>query len=438
MGLEDKSLKYSSGNFGLALDIGTTTISAELINLENKKVLGTKTSYNKQASFGADIITRIIYAGQNEGLEKLHDAVSLTVNQIIQILALENKVNLNNINSIVCAGNTTMIHLLLKIDPAYIRKDPYMPAASPIPELKASDTGININPDGLLYCVPAVANYIGGDATAGVLSSRLSKQKELSMLIDIGTNGEIILGNEEFIVACAVSAGPAFEGSGLTCGMRAFSGAIEEAIIDSKSLSVSFKTIGNVKPLGICGSGYISLLRSMLLNGIIDKSGKIIIVDNERVRTTDYGREFVLAFKEEADTVADIVLTESDIKNLKRSKAAIYSAAAILIKHMNFRESDIKNVFISGGFGTSLDIDSAITIGLLPDLERRRFSFIGNSALSGAREILLSADMLKQAKEIAHKITYFDLSSDSGYMDEYVSALFFPHTDLSRFPSLKK
>jgi uncharacterized 2Fe-2S/4Fe-4S cluster protein (DUF4445 family) len=436
--LKNKKLKYSFGNFGLALDIGTTTISAQLVNLNNKKILGTKTGYNKQASFGADIITRIIYAGKEDGLEKLHNAVSSTINQIIQFLSLENKISINDITSIVCTGNTTMIHLLFKKDPAYIRREPYMPYGLSIPELKASEARININPDGMLYCVPATANYIGGDTTAGVLSSRLYKQKELSMLIDIGTNGEIALGNDEFIVACAASAGPAFEGSGLKNGMRAASGAIEKVTINPKSLAVGYKAIGNAKPLGICGSGYISLLRNMFLSGIIDRGGKIIAKISRRIKLTDYGHEFILAFKEDTGIGEDIAITETDIDNLKRAKAAIYSAVSILVKHMNFRESDIKNIFIAGGFGTSLDIESAITIGLLPDLERNRFSFVGNSALAGAREILLSSEALKQAGEIARKITYFDLSTDSGYMDEYTAALFFPHTDLLRFPSLKK
>jgi len=435
---ESKKLEYVSGHFGLALDIGTTTISVQLVNLDNKKILGTRSGFNRQASFGADIITRIIYADQENGLEKLHNAVSSTINQLIQVLALESRVNINDITSIVCAGNTTMIHLLLKKPPAYIRRDPYIPALSPFPELRSSEAGININTSGKLYCIPAVANYIGGDTTAGILSSGLYNRKELSMFIDIGTNGEIALGNEEFIVACAASAGPAFEGSGLKNGMRASPGAIEKVKINLKNFSVDYNVIGNIEPLGICGSGYISLLRNMLSSGIIDRSGKIIIEDSERVRVSDYGREFVVVFKGDSGTIEDIVITDADLDNLKRAKAAIYSAAAILIKHMSLKVSDIRNFYIAGGFGTSLDIDSAVEIGLLPDLERKRFSFLGNSALSGAREVLLSAAALSQAEALSRKITYFDLSSDSEYMNEYMAALFFPHTDLSRFPCAKK
>jgi len=427
----------SAKNFGFSFDIGTTTISGQLVNLNNNQVLGTKAAYNKQASFGSDVITRIIYAKEEEGLEKLHNAVSETINHMIKELASEYNVDLNDVTCIVCTGNTTMIHLLLRIDPTYIRREPYVPTANFIPVLRATEAEININPRGLLYCVPGVSSYVGGDTTSGVLSSALYKEKDLSILIDIGTNGEIALGNQDFIVASAASAGPAFEGSGVVCGMRASSGAIQKVKINHKDLSVSYDTIGNVKPRGICGSGYISLISEMLSAGVIDKSGKIKLENNKRLRTTDTGREFIAAFKEESDSTRDVVITEADIENLKRAKAAIYSATAILIKHIDFKISDVKKIFIAGGFGTSLDIESAIKIGLLPDLERKRFSFIGNSALAGAREILLSSQAVKEAENIARKITYFELSTDSGYMDEYMAALFFPHTDLLRFPSLK-
>ncbi|MFA5311414.1 MAG: ASKHA domain-containing protein [Candidatus Omnitrophota bacterium] len=427
----------SANNFGLSFDIGTTTISGQLINLNKGVILGSRIAYNSQAIFGADVITRIIYSGKEGGLEKLHNLVSVAMNQMIKELVEGCRVSLNDITSIVCSGNTTMIHLLLKINPAYIRIDPYLPVANSIPPLRASEAGININPRGLLYCVPGVASYVGGDITAGILSSRLYKMKDLSLLIDIGTNGEVALGNEEFIVASAASAGPAFEGSGLTCGMRASTGAIESVKIKPDGFSVSYSVIGNVKPGGICGSGYISLLSGMISSGIIDKSGKIAGMANKRLRASDRGREFIVAFGAETNTGEDIVITEADIENLKRAKAAVYSALSVLIRHMNFKIEDIRNIFIAGGFGTSLDIDSAVRIGLLPDLEREKFSFIGNSALAGAREVLLSSQAHDEAEEIARKVTYFELSNDSAYMDEYMAALFFPHTDLSRFQSFK-
>jgi len=428
----------SNKNFGFCFDIGTTTISGQLVDLNSKKVLGTKATYNKQASFGSDVITRIIYARQEEGMEKLHSAVTQTLNQMIKELASEHKVDLNDVTCVVCTGNTTMIHLLLRVDPTYIRREPYVPTANFLPVLRASEAGVTINPRGLLSCVPGVSSYVGGDTTSGVLSSGLYNEKDLSILIDIGTNGEIALGNKDFLVACAASAGPAFEGSGVSCGMRASSGAIQKVKINPKDLSVKCFTIAGAKPKGICGSGYIDLIAQMLQAGVIDRSGKIKIENHKRVRNAHAGKEFVVAFKEETGVSADIVINEADIENLKRSKAAIYSATAVLVKHMNFELSDVKKIFIAGGFGTSLDMESAIKIGLLPDLERNKFIFIGNSALSGARQMLLSVEATKAAEGIARKITYFELSVDSGYMDEYMAALFFPHTDLTRFKSQKR
>lgn len=427
----------SGKNFGVCFDIGTTTISAQLVDLNSKKVLGTKAAYNKQASFGSDVITRIIYSRQEEGMERLHSAVTETANQMIQELVSEHNVNLNDLTCVLCTGNTTMIHLLLRVDPTYIRREPYIPTANFLPVLRASEAGIVINPRGLLSCVPGVSSYVGGDTTSGVLSSGLYKEEELSLLIDIGTNGEICLGNRDFLVACAASAGPAFEGSGVNCGMRASSGAIQKVKVNPKDFSVRCSTIGEAKPRGICGSGYIDLIASLLEAGVIDKSGKIKLENHKRVRDSEAGKEFVLVFKEDAQTSEDIVINEADIENLKRAKAAIYSATAVLVKHMNFELKDVKKVFIAGGFGTSLDIESAIQIGLLPDLDRKRFVFIGNSALAGARQMLLSDEASRTAEEIARKITYFELSVDSGYMDEYMAALFFPHTDLSRFLGTK-
>ena len=422
-------------NYGLAFDIGTTTISGQLIDLNSKTVLGTKASYNKQASFGSDVITRIVYAHEPDGLEKLHNAVIETINLIIKELIKEHNVNLNDLNCILCAGNTTMIHLLLSVDPTYIRKEPYVPTINFIPTIRAKEAGININPRALLSCVPGVSSYVGGDTTAGILSTGLYKEEELSILIDIGTNGEIALGNKEFMVACAASAGPAFEGSGITCGMRASRGAIQKAKIDPKDQNVTFETIGGDKPRGICGSGYIDIIGEMLTAGIIDKSGKIITT-GKRIRESDLGKEFVIAFKEDTFTGNDIVINEADIENIKRAKAAIYSATSILVEHLNFNFSDVKKIFIAGGFGTSIDVEKAIKIGLLPDLKRDVFKFVGNSALSGAQEMLLYSDTETIAEDIANKITYFELSVDPGYMDHYMAALFFPHTDLSRFPSL--
>jgi uncharacterized 2Fe-2S/4Fe-4S cluster protein (DUF4445 family) len=427
----------SHKNFGICFDIGTTTISAQLVDLNTKKVLGTKATYNKQASFGSDIITRIIYAQEEDGLEKLHHAVIDGMNQMTQELIQEHNIDLNDVNCALCAGNTTMVHLLLRVDPTYIRREPYVPVANFMPTIRAAEAGIKINPRGLLSCVPGVSSYVGGDITAGVLSCGLEEEEDLSLLIDIGTNGEIVLGNREFLISASASAGPAFEGSGVACGMRASSAAIQKVKISPAEFKVNFETIGKAKPKGICGSGYIDIIAQLLAVGILDKNGKIKSIKNKRIRDNEFGKEFVIAFKEESEASTEIIITEADIENIKRAKAAIYSAAAILVKHMGFGFTDIKKIFIAGGFGTYIDIENAIKIGLLPDIERSKFIFVGNSSLAGARQILLSYEAMKKADEIARKITYFELSVEAGYMDEYGAALFFPHTDLSKFPSLK-
>lgn len=427
----------SRKNLGVCFDIGTTTISGQLVDLKNKKVLGTKAAYNKQATFGSDVITRILYARKEEGLERLHQAVCDSMNQIIQELIHERKAGLGDVTCILCSGNTTMIHLLLRIDPTYIRKEPYVPTANFLPTVRAAEAGIQINPRGLLYCVPGVASYVGGDVTAGTLSCGLYKTTELSLLIDIGTNGEVVLGSKEFLVACAASAGPAFEGSGVSCGMRASRGAIQKVSIGPRGLEVKYSTIGDEKPKGICGSGYIDIIAGLLRLGLIDKSGKIKDAGSPRIRQGETGNEFVIAPKEECDCGSDIVITDADIENLKRAKAAIYSASAVLLRHMGFELKQVKKIFIAGGFGTYLDMANAITIGLLPDLDKSRFLFVGNSSLAGSRMILLSDEAMKKVDDIARKITYFELSVDAHYMDEYMAALFFPHTDLNRFPSVR-
>ena len=427
----------SGKNFGLCFDIGTTTISGQLVDLDTKKVLGTKATYNKQATYGSDVITRIIYAQAEEGLEKLHHAVIDTMNHMIQELDQEHNVDLNNVNCILCAGNTTMIHLLLRVDPGYIRREPYVPTANFVPTIRSAEAGIKINPRGLLSCVPGISSYAGGDVTAGILSCGLDKEEDLSILIDIGTNGEIVLGNKEFLISASASAGPAFEGSGVACGMRASRGAIQKVKISSGDFNVRYETIAAAGARGICGSGYIDIIANMLSSGLLDKNGKIKPIKNKRIREGEYGREFVIAFRDEADATADIVINEVDIDNLKRAKGAIYSATEILLKHMSLQFSDVRKFFVAGGFGTYLDMDNAIKIGLLPDLQRNRFIFVGNSSLAGARQILLSYEAMKNANDIAKKVTYFELSVDPGYMDEYMAALFFPHTDLLKFPSVR-
>ncbi len=425
-----------SRHFGIAFDIGTTTVTGQLIDLNSGTVTATKAAYNRQAAYGPDIITRIIYSQKREGLKKLHDAIADTLNLIIDGFLKEFSLDHNAVTCVFVAGNTTMMHLLLQVDPRHIRRDPYVPAFNSFPGMRAQEVGIFINPRGLLYIAPGISSYVGGDVTAGVLACGMDTASELSLLIDIGTNGEIVLGNREFLIATSASAGPAFEGSGQSCGMRSASGAVQKVRL-LQGGKVELDCIGGTPPRGICGSGYIDTVAQLLGQGVLDKNGRF---DPSRpgVRQSAQGHEFVLAGRGQAGVENDVVITEDDIENIKRAKAAIYAAVSILVRKMSFSITDVKRIFVAGGFGTSLDIASAVAIGLLPDAPREVFSFVGNSSLAGARQMLLSDELFRLSSGVAQRTTYLELSGDHEYMDEYTAALFFPHTDLERFPSLKK
>ncbi|MDD5436520.1 MAG: ASKHA domain-containing protein [Candidatus Omnitrophica bacterium] len=424
-------------NYGFAFDIGTTTVVGQLIDLNSREILGTRIAFNKQASYGSDVITRIVFASAPEGLEKSHKAVTSNMNEMIDDLTGACGVNLGDIYAITCAGNMTMMHLLLKIDPSAIRKPPYIPTTTAFPAIHSSEAGIDANPKSLVSFLPGVGTYVGGDIVAGVLACGLFENDGLSLLIDIGTNGEIVLGNRDWMMGAAASAGPAFEGSGLSCGMKAVRGAIQKVDIDA-GLNVKCDIIGGSKALGVCGSGYIDLLCQMLKRGIIDKAGKIDMnIKSSRARRGENVNEFVLAFKSETDAGKDIIITEDDIENLKRSKGAIYSAIISLLAKVGKDINEVAKIYIAGGFGNYLNIENAVSIGLLPDVKRGVYEFIGNSSLAGARMSLLSKEAFMVADGIAKSITYIDLSAEPTYMDEYVASLFFPHTNLRRFPSVR-
>lgn len=429
----------SSGeNYGIAFDIGTTTVSGQLINMNTKGIIGTKASYNKQIVFGDDVITRIVFAKEESGLERLHHAVIDNMNSIIKELTDEHKIPLSRVTGLMCAGNTTMIHLLLRVDPTHIRKEPYVSTANFVPVIRSSEAGIKVHPRGLLACIPGVSTYVGGDIVAGVLACGINNEDKLTLLIDIGTNGEIVLGNKEWMACCSASAGPAFEGSGVSCGMRAIKGAIEKVTITA-GLEARVKTVTGAKPVGICGSGYIDLIAEMFKRGIVKRNGKINgSLKNKRIRKSGGEFEYVVVFKNKTFSSRDIVIKESDIENIKRSKGAIFSAASILVRKFDLTFDRLEKIYIAGGFGTYINIENAVSVGLLPDIDRKKFKFVGNSSLIGSREILLSYDTMKNAEEIAKKMTYIELSKDPSYMDEYMSSLFFPHTDLEKFPSVKK
>ena len=415
--------------FGVAIDVGTTTIAVQLVECETGRVLATRTSYNSQIRRGADVITRIDYARTEERLSELRALVLGTINALIAQMARDAGCDTHLIRAAFVAGNTTMIHLLLGLPPRYIRESPYVPTVSAPPPLAAAACGIEIHPEGVVAFAPGVGSYVGGDITAGLLATELAvNRSDIFMFLDIGTNGEIVIGNAEWMVGCACSAGPAFEGAGIQCGMRAAQGAIEHVGIDALG-HVQYRVIGGGKPAGICGSGLVCLLGEMLQRGIIDQAGRL---------EDSFAGRFVVEAAARTESGEDLVLTQADIENLVRTKAAIYAACARILENVGIDANAIARVYIAGGFGRYLQISEAVRIGMLPDLPRERFRYIGNSALTGAYIALLSREHRRKLAEIAARMTYIDLSSDPRYMDSYVQAMFLPHTDLNRFPSVAR
>ena len=425
-------------HLGLAIDVGTTSVVIYLINLLTGLVIESAAGYNAQIECGEDVITRIIYARTSTGLKKLQQLVMKTINELIGQILQKTGISAEHIDCAVAAGNTTMIHLLLGIDPRYIREDPYIPTISSVPPVKLAELGFQVNNHAYLYCLPAVASYVGGDITAGILTTGMHKENFLTMFIDIGTNGEIVLGNMDWLVSASCSAGPAFEGGGVLHGMRAAPGAIESVVIEQNTFEPRLAVICNLPPVGICGSGIIDAVAEMFLVGLLDRKGKIRgDIKIPRIRESDYGREYVLAWAKETDTKRDIVITEIDINNILRAKGAVYAGCSTLLKEMGLGIRDIERFLIAGGFGHYLNIRNAVVIGLLPDIPYDKFRYLGNSAITGGHLALLSQKLWREAEHIARSTTYFELSTSVAFMDEYVSALFLPHTNTSLFPDVE-
>ena len=412
--------------YGAAIDIGTTTVTVWIVDLLTGRIISRKTDYNSQIECGLDIITRINYAQKKLG--ELKERVLNTINNLIKIMAGENQIEINQIYCASVTGNTTMFHLFLGIIPEYIRLDPYTPAVFKLPEFNAFETNININPNSPVKFAPSVGSYVGGDITAGALCTPLcdEEKSDIILFLDIGTNGEILLGNNEFILGCACSAGPAFEGGGIEFGMRASRGAIDYFKIEENG-EITIKTIDDVPPVGICGSGIISIIGEMFSKNIIDAAGRF--TDNSKI--PDKIKKDKKPYK--FYITDEITLSEADIDNFIRAKGAIFSACRTLLNNMGLTFDDIDKIYISGGFGKYLNIENTKTIGLLPNIAKEKIIYLGNTSISGAYQMLLSEEKEKKVDEIAGRITYIDLSNEPGYMDEYLAALFIPHTDSDLF-----
>ncbi len=433
---------FGQRGMGLAVDVGTTSIVAYLVDFETGRVVDSASAYNKQISCGEDVISRIIYAKRKGGLLRLQVLVVETINDLIAELESRNRIERTEIQEVAIAGNTTMTHLLLGLDPRYLREEPYIPTVTLPPKLTAHELGLNANPAARVHAMPAVGSYVGGDITAGVISSGLYATDRLTLFIDVGTNGEIVLGTKDWLIACACSAGPAFEGGGVRHGMRASSGAIEDVWVNAETYEPSFRTIDDAPALGLCGSGLIDLLGELFATGVLDKSGHIdrrLSEVTPRVRVNDgEAPEYVVAFAHEAGADHDIVITESDVTSLLRAKAAIYAGYSVLCRSVGVELADVEQILIGGAFGQYLDVEKAIRIGLLPDLPVERFHFLGNTSVLGAYAALLCVNVRHDVLDVAAKMTYLELSADNTFMDDYTSALFLPHTDLDRFPTVRE
>jgi uncharacterized 2Fe-2S/4Fe-4S cluster protein (DUF4445 family) len=424
---------------GIACDIGTTTVAVSLVDLKNGDILETSLGLNSQLKCGEDIISRINYAGKPGRLDELHGLVVSTINHLIERNVEACGLSTSDIYYASIAGNTTMLHLLLNLEPRYIREEPYVPTFNRLPFMLARDLGLRTSHEARVHCAPVVGSYVGGDITAGLLSTPMLRDSEhVSMFIDAGTNGELVIGNKDWLVTCACSAGPAFEGGGVRCGMPATRGAIERVGIDDGG-RLKYKVIGDTKPRGVCGSGLVDLLAELLVHGYVDRQGKLRgQAMPERSVQSDDGVGFLIEHAENTYWGHDLVITEKDIANLVRTKGAVFSACSLLLKQVGLTFDKIDALYIAGGFGQYLDIENAIRIGLLPDMERPRFHYLGNTSLLGAYLILISDENRRLVNEISDKMTYVELNTEPSYMNEYTGALFLPHTDLNLFPSVKR
>ena len=428
-------LNTASANFGVAVDVGTTTVVAQLVDMNTGELLGVEGCHNQQANYGEDVISRMIFACREGGLPPVQGAVIKNINQLIGKLAKNNGASKEEIYAILAAGNTTMSHFLLGLTPCSLRLDPYVPTADEFPQIRAGDVGIEINPHGILETIPCVASYVGGDIVAGVMSCGITEHEEVKGLIDIGTNGEIAIGNKEWLVCCSASAGTAFEGGGTRCGMRAVKGAIEKLGISNGQLK--YETIGNARPRGICGSGLIDCIYELVKNGIIGPDGKFHRkrVD-PRLRIEDNIPQYVIAHPDETESRAAVVITEPDIDNLIKSKGAVFAAIKSLTNYIGLGFDMIDTFYVAGGFGSFLNIPKSIAIGLLPDIPHEKIQFVGNSSLTGARMCLVSGSALETCVNISRSMTNIELSTYQPFTEEYIAALFLPHTNRRLFPSV--
>ncbi|MGQ9513636.1 MAG: ASKHA domain-containing protein [Thermoproteota archaeon] len=429
----DINKKGDKGAFGVAVDVGTTTIVIYLIDLTSGKVLTIESDYNAQIPYGEDVISRLTHISkEKDGLATLQSLVIGTINKLLKSASERAGIEKGRIYEVVCSGNTIMMSILLGIDPSFIATAPYVPPDTSSIVVKARELGIDINPRGYLRTVPSISGYVGADVVSDVLVSGMHMRDEISLLIDIGTNGEVVIGNRHKMLSASCAAGPALEGAEITFGMRGIAGAIERVFINPESYEVFYQTIGGGRPRGICGSGLVDALASLTIAGLVDSTGKMTI---KHQQNQGKPQEFVLVKADETEIEKDITITQRDVRNLQLAKAAIFTGCSLLMKKMHIKPKDLRNVYVAGAFGNYIDPLSAIVIGMFPDVPIERIRSIGNGAGFGARLVLLSKRKSIEAKSIASKMRYIELSGESDFQKEFLKALNLPHTDRSLFPT---
>jgi uncharacterized 2Fe-2S/4Fe-4S cluster protein (DUF4445 family) len=421
---------------GLAVDIGTTSVSALLVDMESGKILSKASAGNGQIRYGADVINRIVEQQKPGGIDRLQASIiEETILPLIDLMCGSAGIRKERIYRMTVASNTTMNHLLIGIDANALRTEPFVPACFHIDPMPAKDIGIELAPVAMLHIAPNIGSYVGGDIIAGALAGMIWNRPGLSLFIDLGTNGEIVLGNSEFLMACACSAGPAFEGGDVSCGMRAMDGAIEACVIVPETMEPRFSVIGGEKPVGLCGSGIIDVTAELFRTGIINGKGKFVR-EGARVKFDEFGiGSFTLAFAHESATGREFAINEVDIDNFIRAKGAIFSAILTLLGALGYSPSDVLHVDVAGGIGSGISIRNAISIGMFPDLPLNKYRYIGNSSLAGAYAMLVSRAAAEHLMKLSKEMTYMELSVQPGYMDAFVAACFLPHTDERLFPS---
>ena len=425
--------------YGIALDIGTTSLVMYLVDLLDSTILGVQSEYNPQIKFGEDIINRIVYSNKRGGLAQLREVLVNTLNDLILKLLNDSGIDARDIVSVMIAGNPTMMHLFYGVPPRFIREEPYVTVGNKFSNSTTREVGIKHLANAHVYSMQGVASYLGGDISSGVLASGMYDESELALFLDLGTNGELVVGNSEWMMGCSCSAGPAFEGGGVKCGIRAADGAIEKVSIDQKTFECNVEIIGDCAPEGICGSGLIDIIGEMYVKGVIDRKGKFNKdIGNKYLICEERDCKYVVVPAGKSATGKDIFISEIDIDNLIRAKSAIYAGVRTLLEEVDLSVHDLQKVYIAGGLGKHLNVRNAVIIGMLPDISIDNYYFLGNTSVTGAYLSIMSEDKYKESVRIADHITYIELSVNMKFMDRYVAGLFLPYTDMKDFPTVEE